>query len=141
MTTVYTGGSFDLFHAGHVHLLRRCRDLAGDGRVIVALNTDDFIMSYKGRPPVLPYADREWPLWACRYVDAVIPNIGGADSRIAIEAAKPDVIAIGSDWFGRDYHAQMGFTQAWLDARGIRLVYLPYTDTISTTLIRQKLAA
>jgi len=49
---VYTGGTFDLFHANHVRFLRRCAEL---GSVTVSLNTDEFIQAYKGRPPVVPY--------------------------------------------------------------------------------------
>ena len=48
--TVYTGGTFDLFHSGHVQFLRRCADL---GRVVVSLNTDEFVKSYKPYPPHL----------------------------------------------------------------------------------------
>jgi len=50
MGLIYTGGTFDLFHAGHVEFLRRCSDL---GRVLVSLNTDEFIEEYKGKPPVI----------------------------------------------------------------------------------------
>ena len=134
---VYTGGTFDLFHIGHVRLLWRCSKLAyPDGEVVVALNTDDFVTAYKGRPPVISYAERREILEACRYVDRVVPNHGGADSKPAIEWVQPDIIAVGSDWQDRDYYAQMGFTQAWLDERGIRLIYLPYTEGVSTSDIR-----
>ena len=136
---VYTGGTFDLFHAGHANLLRQCRLLAGTGPVVVALNTDEFIAAYKGRPPVVSYDDRAAVLAACRYVNQVVPNTGGADSRPAIEAVSPDLIVIGSDWATRDYHAQMGFTQAWLDERGIALCYVPYTPGISTTDLKARL--
>jgi len=82
MGIVYTGGTFDLFHAGHSFFLRRCSEL---GRVTVALNTDEFIEAYKGKPPVISYADRAEVLMSCRYVDSVIPNIGGTDSKPSIE--------------------------------------------------------
>lgn len=137
---VYTGGTFDLFHYGHVRLLMRCRLLAGrHGEVVVSLNTDEFITAYKGRPPVVPYAQREEVLRACRYVDDVVPNIGGADSKPAIEAVTPDIIAVGSDWQKRDYYAQMQFTPEWLKQQGIRLVFLPYTEGTSSSAIRAAL--
>ena len=51
MPIVYTGGTFDLFHSGHVNLLKRCKDIAGsNGKVIVSLNQNDFIKKYKGKP-------------------------------------------------------------------------------------------
>jgi glycerol-3-phosphate cytidylyltransferase len=133
---VYTGGTFDLFHAGHARFLQRCAEL---GPVVVALNTDEFIEEYKGKPPVISYADREAVLLACRYVDRVVPNIAGADSKPTIEEVWPDIIAIGTDWARRDYHAQMGFDQDWLDEREIALIYIPYTQGISSTAIKERM--
>jgi glycerol-3-phosphate cytidylyltransferase len=137
---VYTGGSFDLFHYGHADFLKRCKELAGqDGEVIVSLNTDEFIKAYKGKGLVMNYEERSKALMSCRYVDAVIANIGGADSRLAIDLAQPDLVVIGSDWARRDYYSQMGFDQDWLDERGIGLCYIPYTQGISSTDIKSRL--
>ena len=137
---VYTGGTFDLFHSGHVNLLRQCRKIAGPGgRVIVSLNTDEFINEFKGKPPIIRYKGRSEVLYACKYVDEVRANSGGADSRPSIELAKVDFIVIGDDWCSKDYYAQMGFTQKWLDDRGITLIYVPYTQGISTTEIKERL--
>jgi glycerol-3-phosphate cytidylyltransferase len=134
---VYTGGTFDLFHAGHVRFLERCRQF---GKVTVALNTDEFIEAYKGKPPVMSYQERAEVLLACRFVHDVVPNFDGADSRTAIDWVEPDLIVIGSDWAVRDYHAQMGFNQAWLDERGIGLCYLPYTKGVSSTDIKARIS-
>jgi glycerol-3-phosphate cytidylyltransferase len=136
MGLIYTGGTFDLFHAGHAEFLRRCSEL---GRVVVALNTDEFIEEYKGKPPVISYRDRADVLLACRYVDQVVPNIGGTDSRITIETVMPDLIVIGSDWARRNYYTQMAFDQDWLDDRGIGLCYIPYTQGISSTAIKERM--
>lgn len=133
---VYTGGTFDLFHSGHVNFLKRCSEL---GDVVVSLNTDEFISTYKGKPPIMSYEERAEVLLACRWVDDVIPNEGGTDSKIAIQKVKPNLIVIGSDWARKDYYAQMGFTQDWLDERGIGLVYIPYTQGISSTDIKKRL--
>ena len=140
MSIVYTGGTFDLFHSGHVNLLKRCKDIAGRyGKSIVSLNTDEFIMKYKGKSPVCSNDERKAVLESCKYVDEVIYNIGGADSKIAIELIMPDYIVIGSDWARKDYYAQMGFDQDWLDEREIGLVYVPYTNAISSTEIKKRL--
>jgi glycerol-3-phosphate cytidylyltransferase len=133
---VYTGGTFDLFHSGHVAFLRKC---ALVGSVTVSLNTDEFIKAYKGRSPVMSYAEREAVLLGCKYVDAVVPNVGGADSKIAIELAAPDFVIIGSDWARRDYYKQMQFDQDWLDERDISLCYIPYTSGISTTELKKRI--
>lgn len=105
----------------------------------VSLNTDEFIAAYKGKPPVMTYAEREAVLLEFRSVENVIANSGGADSKEAISLANPDIIAIGSDWARKDYYAQMGFDQDWLDERDIALIYIPYTQGISTTEIKRRL--
>ena len=138
---VYTGGTFDLYHAGHAAFLRQCKRIAGqNGHVIVSLNTDEFIELYKGKPPVMSFAERKAVLESCRWVDEVVANVGAHDSTIAIELAQPDIIVVGSDWAKRDYYAQMCFNQDWLDERGIGLCYVPYTQGISSTNIKARLA-
>lgn len=132
----YTGGTFDLLHFGHIEFLRRCSEL---GEVVVSLNTDKFIADYKGKPPVMTYREREAVLLACRYVTDVVPNIGGVDSTLTIDLIKPDLVVVGSDWARRDYYKQMGFDQGWLDERGIGLCYIPYTQGISSTQIKERL--
>lgn len=134
---IYTGGTFDLFHAGHVNFLKKCAEF---GSVVVSLNTDDFIFEYKGFKPVMSYEERQEVLLSCQYVHEVIPNVGGADSKLSIEKVKPSVIAIGSDWARKNYYEQMGFDQDWLDKKGISLLYIPYTQGISSTILRGRMA-
>jgi len=137
---VYNGGTYDLIHPGHLYTLRQCRALAGsDGEVVIALNTDEFVEEFKHHKPIQPYLERSEILSAIRYVDKVIPNLGGADSKPAIEAIGPDIIAAGPDWYSPDdskYCAQMGFTQDWLQERGIKLVYLKALAGKSSTSMR-----
>ena len=136
MGLVYTGGTFDLYHWAHGEFLKRCSEF---GDVVVSLNTDEFIDEYKGKPPVLTYQERARVLGSVKWVDRVVPNVGGADSKIAIELVMPDIIAIGSDWARRDYHKQMGFDQDWLDERGIALVYIPYGQGMSSTAVKERM--
>jgi glycerol-3-phosphate cytidylyltransferase len=138
MRTVYTGGTFDLFHNGHVNFLKQCKKI-GD-KLVVSLNTDDFIHRYKGKYPILDYDSRKEVLLSCRYVDEVIPNTDGEDSKPTILSVNPDFLIIGSDWAKKDYYKQMNFTQEWLDENNILLIYIPYTDNISTTIIKNKIA-
>lgn len=141
MAIVYTGGTFDLFHSGHVNFLRQCKILAGaSGKVIVSLNTDEFIKRFKGKPPIYSFQERQELLLGCRYVDNVISNIGEEDSKISIELINPDIVAIGSDWATKNYYEQMQFTQEWLDSKKILLVYIPYTAGISTTELKERIA-
>lgn len=132
---VYTGGTFDAPHLGHYNFLRQCAVL---GELTVSLNTDEFIEHFKGRSPLFTYDERRKLLLLLPFVKEVVPNVGGQDSKIIIEIVKPDIIAIASDWAKKDYYAQMSFTQEWLDQKGILLVYLPYTEIISTSEIRRR---
>lgn len=135
-SVVYTGGTFDLPHHGHFRLLQRAYDF---GRVVVGLNTDEFIFQYKGKAPIMSFDERKEILLACRWVDEVVPNYGGSDSKIAIDIVKPDYIIIGSDWARKDYYKQMDFSQDWLDERGIGLIYVPYTQGISSTDLKTRI--
>jgi glycerol-3-phosphate cytidylyltransferase len=137
MKKLYTGGTFDIFHYGHVNFLRQCSKLADT--IIVSLNTDEFIKSYKGKTPIMSYDEREKSLRSCKYVSDVIPNVGGSDSKPAILSVKPDIIAIGDDWAKKDYYTQMQFTQEWLEENNILLIYLAYTQGISTTEIKKRI--
>jgi len=136
MSLIYTGGTFDIFHAGHVQFLEKCANL---GDVVVALNTDEFVEEYKGQRPVMTFAERYECLRGCKYVFAIIANLSGADSKPTIEAVNPDMIVIGDDWLEKDYCAQMGFTLEWLAERRIELRYVPYTKNISSTEIKKRI--
>lgn len=134
---LYTGGTFDLFHYGHANFLKQCSILADE--VIVSLNTDEFIKKFKGKLPILSYAEREKTLLSCKYVTKVIPNIDGEDSKPSILSVMPNIIAIGDDWAKKDYYKQMNFTQEWLEENNFVLVYIPYTGGISSTEIKKRL--
>ena len=134
---LYTGGTFDLLHFGHINFLRHCKKIADE--VVVSLNTDEFILKYKQNAPICSYEHRKVMLESCVYVDRVVENSYGADSKPSIMNVKPDIIAIGSDWATKDYYKQMQFTQDWLDEMNITLLYIPYTEKVSTTLLKQRI--
>ena len=138
MAVVYTGGTFDMFHAGHVDFLRVCKKVAGEGDVVVALNRDEFVEGFKGKRPVCCYEERRVVLEACMYVDVVIENTGDQNSCPSILSVHPDFILIGDDWAGRDYYKQMGFTREWLDRQEIVLLYVPRQRIISSTAIKER---
>lgn len=134
--TLYTGGTFDLFHYGHVSFLKQCSKICDN--VVVALNTDEFVAEYKTQT-IMSYKERELSLQACQYVTKVIPNLSGADSKPTILSVKPTVIAVGDDWAHKDYYKQMQFTPEWLEEKDIVLVYIPYTRGISTSEIKKRI--
>ena len=135
---VYTGGTFDLFHSGHARLLERCKKDTGGGYLVVSVNSDEFCSQYK-EPPICSFAERMEVVSSCKWVDKVIVNSGGADSKPAIIEAKADLVIVGSDWQSKDYYKQMGFTQEWLDEHKIGVMFVPYTEEISTTIIKSRI--
>ena len=143
---VYTGGTFDLLHVGHIELLRECRRLAGPtGTVVAAVNRDEFVERYKGHPTVQPLEQRLELVRAVRFVDAAVVNIGDEDSRSAIELVAPTCLAIGSDWLDdgndeRRYFAQLGVTAEWMRARRLWVEYIRRTRGQSSTQLREAVA-
>ena len=138
MMTLYTGGTFDILHYGHLKFLKQCR-LISD-KVIVSLNKDSFVEEYKRVKPIMSYKERYDSLSHCFYVDEIIENKYDSDSKRLIEEIMPNIIAVGTDWAGKDYYSQMGFTQDWLEEMNIVLCYLPYGNTgISTSEIKNRI--
>lgn len=133
-TTVLTIGTFDVLHFGHVAFLRQCERLGT--QLIVGVNSDAFTMKFKGRP-VMTNGERRWALEQLGY-ETRLNNSAGRD---LIEAERPDVLAVGSDWARKDYRAQIDLTQDELDSRLIILAYVPYVQqhAISTTEIRRRI--
>lgn len=135
--TVLTVGTFDLFHYGHVNFLRQAKE-HGDF-LIVGVNPDGFIKRFKGQPPVMSYLERMGVLVGCAYVDSLIGNYGEETLRPLIEDLQPDKLVVGSDWEDKDYWSQTDLTPEFLAQYGCELVYVPYTETISSTAIKERL--
>lgn len=144
MSRVFTMGTFDLFHAGHVAFLRHCRYLAGpDGAVVVGLNTDAFAESYKRRPTI-DYPGREAVLRACRFVDDVVPNDQpGGSAMELVEAIDPDIVAATMDYHpstGKDWFVQVGIPADWFRERGVVIRWIEYTAGVSSSEIQRSMA-
>lgn len=133
--TIYVIGVFDLFHTGHVELLRRSKEL-GD-KLIVAINGDDMVSSYKRRP-YLSEEDRLAVVKACRYVDDAFV-IKEYDNKEYLKQYNIDVIVHGDDWDADGYMEQIRVTTDFLNENNITLEFLPYTEGISTSELIQKI--
>ena len=128
---VYTQGSYDIFHAGHVNFLRRS---AKFGDVVVGLLSDYSFKNYRGYQSINNFNNRKKVLKACKYVHDVLETDNGETS-IDIGYCKPDVITIGTDWTKKSIYKQWGVTPEMIDDK---LIYIPYTLDISTTKIKER---
>lgn len=125
---VITYGTFDLFHIGHVNLLKRARSLGS--KLIVGCSTDEF-NAEKGKCAHVRYADRALVLESCRYVDHVFPEIDWNQKIRDISRFEAKVFVMGDDWLGKfDYLKEL-----------VDVVYLPRTQDVSSSLIRDSIAA
>ena len=128
----YTTGVYDLFHVGHLNLLRNAKAMCD--KLVVGVTTDELV-SYKNKKSVIPFHERMEILRSIKYVDAVVPQ-ETMDKFEAWEKLKFDVMFVGDDWFK---------TEKWeiLDQKfkdvGVRIVYFPYTKNISSTLLNEVL--
>ena len=126
MTTVLTYGTFDLFHIGHLNLINRLSEM-GD-RLIIAVSTDEFNAG-KGKTSVVSYEDRSRIISSIKGVDLVIPETSWEQKASDIKEHGVDIFAIGEDWAGK-----------FDDLKELcDVVYLPRTDGISSTEIKQML--
>lgn len=127
MKRVITYGTFDLLHYGHINLLRRARQL-GD-YLVVCLSTDEFNQNEKNKKTYFPYNERKLLLESIRYVDLVVPEETWKQKKTDIDLYHIDVFVIGEDWKGKfDFLMEK-----------CAVVYLPRTDEISTTKIKNDL--
>jgi len=124
----YTSGVYDLFHIGHLNLLKNAKGMCD--KLVVGVTTDDLSI-YKGKKPLIPYEDRIEIIRSIRYVDAVVPQ----ETMEKVEMCKKikaTILFVGDDWYT---------TPTWdvfekeLSEVGVKVVYFPYTRGVSSTII------
>lgn len=128
----YTTGVFDMFHIGHLNILRRAKEQCE--HLIVGVSTDEVVESYKHHRPVIPFDDRIAIVKAIRYVDNVVPQ-ESMDKFEAWQRIGFDVMFHGNEWKGTDLYN--GYVEKF-SAVGVDVVFLPHTDGISSTMLREK---
>lgn len=132
MNIGYTSGVFDLFHVGHVNLLRSARAMCD--KLIVGVTIDDLVL-YKNKRAVIPFHERIAVVQACRYVDVAVPQ-DNMDKRVAFDRYKFDLMFVGDDWHASDRWSEL---DKEFSALGVRIIYLPYTKGTSSTLVNETL--
>lgn len=123
----YTTGVFDMFHIGHLNILKRAKEQCD--YLVVGVSTDELVKQYKNKTPVIPYNERAEIVRAVRYVDEVVAQTT-MDKLEAWKTIKFDVIFHGNDWQGTDMYNEL---ERKFKEVGVDMVFFPHTDGISST--------
>ena len=129
----YTTGVFDLFHIGHLNIIKRAKEQCDF--LIVGVSTDELVEEYKHKKPTIPYEERIAIVEAIKYVDQVVPQ----KTMNKIDAWRTlhfDAMFHGDDWKGSSLYSEI---QAEFNKIGIDLVFLPHTKGTSSTKVSERL--
>ena len=129
----YTSGVYDLFHIGHLNILKKAKEQCDF--LIVAVSTDELVSSYKNKTPVIEFAERAAIVEAIKYVDKVVPQ----ETRNKMEAYgthKFDAMFVGDDWRGTPLWVEL---ENDLGEKGADIVYFSYTKEVSSTFLKEVL--
>lgn len=124
----YTAGVFDLFHVGHVNLLKAAKGLCT--HLIVGVSSDQ-IATYKNKKPVIPFEDRKSVVESCKYVDSVVGQYS-LDKYEAFTKIGFNILFVGDDW-----HNKGQWKDLEIKIKPAKIIYLPYTQSTSSTTINK----
>ena len=129
----YTTGVFDMFHIGHLNILRRAKEQCD--YLIVGVSTDELVMEYKNKTPIIPFEERAEIVQSIDCVDRVIAQ-ENRDKYEAWRELKFDVMFVGDDWKGKPLFMKV---EEEFKKVGVDVVYFHYTKDTSSTILREKL--
>ncbi|WP_240795446.1 adenylyltransferase/cytidyltransferase family protein [Aquibacillus halophilus] len=129
----YTTGVFDLFHVGHLNILKKAKEQCE--YLIVGVSTDDLVTEYKSKKPTIIYEDRKTIVEGIRYVDEVVPQIS-RNKFTAWEHLLFNVMFVGDDWKG---NALFNELEKQFNEVDVDIVYFPYTKGVSSTMVKEKM--
>ena len=129
----FTSGVFDMFHIGHLNILRRAKEKCD--YLIVGVSTDELVMEYKNKTPIIPFEERAEIVRSIDCVDRVIAQ-ENRDKYAAWRELKFDVMFVGDDWKGKPLFMKV---EEEFKKVGVDVVYFPYTKDTSSTILREKL--
>ncbi len=125
----YTTGVFDLFHIGHLNILKRAKEMCE--YLIVGVSTDELVKEYKHKTPVISFEERKEIVEAIKYVDKVVIQ-DSMNKMEAWETLRFDVMFHGDDWKNSPMYNEI---QEEFDKRNVKLVFFPHTSGVSSTMI------
>lgn len=128
----YTSGVYDLFHVGHLNLLKNSKGLCD--KLIVGVTSDELV-SYKNKKSVIPHSERMEIVRNIKFVDAVVPQ-NDMDKLKMWERLKFDLMFVGDDWFDTPKWKKL---DSEFKSRGVKIIYFPYTKGVSSTIINSTL--
>ena len=128
----YTTGVFDMFHVGHLNILKKAKENCDF--LIVGVSTDETVETYKHKLPVIPYEDRAAIVESIKYVDKVVPQ-KSMDKFEAWESLHFDKLFHGNDWKGSNMYNEV---EEKLKHVGVEVVYFEYTKGVSSSMLREK---
>ena len=129
---VFTSGSFDLFHIGHLNILERSAALGDE--LIVGVSTDELIQHYKGTPPIIPFEQRFRIISSLKCVTKAVKQVKLTEVA-QLQREDIDIVTIGDDWINKYLEGL-----EWMKQQpGKEVVYFPYTPDVSTTSIKKKI--
>ena len=129
---VFTSGSFDLFHIGHLNILERSAALGDE--LIVGVSTDELIQHYKGMPPIIPFEQRFRIISSLKCVTKAVKQVKLTEVA-QLQREDIDIVTIGDDWINKYLEGL-----EWMKQQpGKEVVYFPYTPDVSTTGIKKKI--
>lgn len=129
----YTTGVFDMFHIGHLNILKKAKENCD--YLIVGVSTDEVVESYKNKTPIIPFTERIEIVKAIKYVDEVVPQ-DSMDKFEAWKKLKFDKLFHGSDWKGSSMYNEI---EKKFNDVGVEIVFFTYTDGTSSTLLSEVL--
>ena len=129
----YTQGAYDMFHIGHLNLLNHAKQYCDI--LIVGVNSDALVKAYKKKTPIIPEEQRREIVANIKAVDSCM-IVDTLDKYKILEQVHFDAVFIGGDWKGNPRWVK---TEEELNARGVDVVFLPHTDGISSTMLREEI--
>lgn len=133
MVIGYTTGVYDMFHIGHLNVIKKAKEQCD--YLIVGVSTDELVQKDKNKTPIIPFAERMAIVEAIKYVDRVVPQ-EDKNKLSAWEKYRFNKMFVGSDWKGTDVWNE--FEKQFAPV-GVEIVYLDHTDGISSTILRDRL--
>lgn len=134
MVIGYTTGVYDMFHIGHLNILKRAKEQCD--YLIVGVSTDELVEKDKNKTPIIPFEARCKIIEAIKYVDKVVPQ-SNKNKYAAWEKYHFNKMFVGSDWKGTELWNSFEKQFALVD---VKIIYLDHTDGISSTILRKKIS-